>query len=228
MHILIVEDDTVAAEFLVKGLSELGHVVDHAADGLTGLDRALGTQPDALIVDCMLPELDGIAMVRQLRAKKIDTPVLFLSALREVDHRVRGLEAGGDDYVVKPYAFAEVRARLDALVRRHSSEVTASTLRLSDLELDRLRRTVMRAGKPIDLQPREFRMLEFLLENAGQVVTRTMLLEKVWGYHFEPKTRVIDVHISRLRAKIDRGFSEPLLQTIRGAGYSLRSSGTSG
>ncbi|MCY4003197.1 MAG: response regulator transcription factor [Rhodospirillales bacterium] len=228
MHILIVEDDTVAAEFLVKGLSELGHVVDHAADGLTGLDRALGTQPDALIVDCMLPELDGIAMVRQLRAKKIDTPVLFLSALREVDHRVRGLEAGGDDYVVKPYAFAEVRARLDALVRRHSSEVTASTLRLSDLELDRLKRTVMRAGKAIDLQPREFRMLEFLLENAGQVVTRTMLLEKVWGYHFEPKTRVIDVHISRLRAKIDRGFSEPLLQTIRGAGYSLRSSGTSG
>jgi len=227
MHILIVEDDTVAAEFLVKGLSELGHVVDHAADGLTGLDRALGTQPDALIVDCMLPELDGIAMVRQLRAKKIDTPVLFLSALREVEHRVRGLEAGGDDYVVKPYAFAEVRARLDALVRRHSSEVTASTLRLSDLELDRLKRTVMRAGKPIDLQPREFRMLEFLLENAGQVVTRTMLLEKVWGYHFEPKTRVIDVHISRLRAKIDRGFSEPLLQTIRGAGYSLRSSGTS-
>jgi len=227
MHILIVEDDTVAAEFLVKGLSELGHVVDHAADGLTGLDRALDTQPDALIVDCMLPELDGIAMVRQLRAKKIDTPVLFLSALREVDHRVRGLEAGGDDYVVKPYAFAEVRARLDALVRRHSSEVTASTLRLSDLELDRLKRTVMRAGKPIDLQPREFRMLEFLLENAGQVVTRTMLLEKVWGYHFEPKTRVIDVHISRLRAKIDRGFSEPLLQTIRGAGYSLRSSGTS-
>ena len=228
MHILVVEDDTVAAEFLVKGLSELGHVVDHAADGVTGLDRALDTQPDALIVDCMLPELDGIAMVRQLRAKKIDTPVLFLSALREVDHRVRGLEAGGDDYVVKPYAFAEVRARLDALVRRHSSEVTASTLRLSDLELDRLKRTVMRAGKPIDLQPREFRMLEFLLENAGQVVTRTMLLEKVWGYHFEPKTRVIDVHISRLRAKIDRGFSEPLLQTIRGAGYSLRSSGTSG
>lgn len=227
MHILIVEDDKVAAEFLVKGLSELGHVVDHAADGLTGLDRALDTQPDALIVDCMLPELDGIAMVRQLRAKKIDTPVLFLSALREVDHRVRGLEAGGDDYVVKPYAFAEVRARLDALVRRHSSEVTASTLRLSDLELDRLKRTVMRAGKPIDLQPREFRMLEFLLENAGQVVTRTMLLEKVWGYHFEPKTRVIDVHISRLRAKVDRGFSEPLLQTIRGAGYSLRSSGTS-
>ena len=227
MHILIVEDDTVAAEFLVKGLSELGHVVDHAADGLTGLDRALDTQPDALIVDCMLPELDGIAMVRQLRAKKIDTPVLFLSALREVDHRVRGLEAGGDDYVVKPYAFAEVRARLDALVRRHSSEVTTSTLRLSDLELDRLKRTVMRAGKPIDLQPREFRMLEFLLENAGQVVTRTMLLEKVWGYHFEPKTRVIDVHISRLRAKIDRGFSEPLLQTIRGAGYSLRGSGTS-
>jgi len=228
MHILIVEDDTVAAEFLVKGLSELGHVVDHAADGLTGLDRALGTQPDALIVDCMLPELDGIAMVRQLRAKKIDTPVLFLSALREVDHRVRGLEAGGDDYVVKPYAFAEVRARLDALVRRHSSEVTASTLRLTDLELHLLTRTVMLPGKPIAFQPREFRMLEFLLENAGQVVTRTMLLEKVWGYHFEPKTRVIDVHISRLRAKIDRGFSEPLLQTIRGAGYSLRSSGTSG
>ena len=226
MHILIVEDDRVAAEFLVKGLSELGHVVDHAPDGMTGLDRALETQPDALIVDCMLPELDGLAMVRQLRAKKIDTPVLFLSALREVDHRVRGLEAGGDDYVVKPYAFAEVRARLDALVRRHSSEVTASTLRLADLELDRLKRTVQRAGKPIELQPREFRMLEFLLENAGQVVTRTMLLEKVWGYHFEPKTRVIDVHISRLRAKIDRGFPKPLLQTIRGAGYSLRTSGS--
>ena len=224
MHILVVEDDTVAAEFLVKGLSELGHVVDHAADGLTGLDRALDTRPDALIVDCMLPELDGLTMVRQLRAKEIDTPVLFLSALREVDHRVRGLEAGGDDYVVKPYAFAEVRARLDALVRRQASKVTAPTLQLADLELDRLKRTVARAGKPIELQPREFRMLEFLLENAGQVVTRTMLLEKVWGYHFEPKTRVIDVHMSRLRAKIDRGFPEPLLHTIRGAGYSLRTS----
>lgn len=228
MHILVVEDDTVAAEFLVKGLSELGHVVDHAADGLTGLDRALDTRPDALIVDCMLPELDGLTMVRQLRAKEIDTPVLFLSALREVDHRVRGLEAGGDDYVVKPYAFAEVRARLDALVRRQASKVTAATLQLADLELDRLKRTVARAGKPIELQPREFRMLEFLLENAGQVVTRTMLLEKVWGYHFEPKTRVIDVHMSRLRAKIDRGFPEPLLHTIRGAGYSLRTSSPAG
>ena len=224
MHILVVEDDTVAAEYLVKGLTELGHVVDCAADGLTGLDQALGSHHDALIVDCMLPELDGIAMVRQLRAEKVDTPVLFLSALREVDHRVRGLEAGGDDYVVKPYAFAEVRARLDALVRRRSSEVTSSTLQLADLVLDRLKRTVNRGGKPIELQPREFRMLEFLMENAGQVVTRTMLLEKVWGYHFDPKTRVIDVHISRLRAKIDRGFAEPLLHTIRGAGYSLRAS----
>ncbi len=224
MHILVVEDDKVAAEFLVKSLSELGHVVDHATDGLTGLDRALESRPDALVVDCMLPELDGLAMVRRLRAEKVDTPVLFLSALREVDHRVRGLEAGGDDYVVKPFAFAEIRARLDALVRRRSLQQTSATLRLADLELDRLTRSVTRGDKPIELQPREFRMLEFLLENAGQVVTRTMLLEKVWGYHFDPKTRVIDVHISRLRAKIDRGFAKPLLHTIRGVGYSLRTS----
>ncbi len=222
MHILIVEDDSVAAEFLIRGFSELGHVVDHAADGVAGLDLAVDTRPDVLVVDCMLPEMDGIALVRQLRARRVDTPVLFLSALREVDSRVLGLEAGGDDYMVKPYAFAEVRARIDALVRRRTSEAGRSTLRLADLKLDRRTRTVTRAGRSVELQSREFRMLEFLLEHAGQVVTRTMILEKVWGYHFEPKSRVIDVHISRLRAKIDRGFPEPLLHTIRGAGYSLR------
>ncbi len=222
MHILVVEDDRAAAQFLTKGLTETGHLVDHAEDGETGLELALGGNHDALIVDRMLPKRDGLAMVEALRKSGVDTPVVFLSALGQVEQRVEGFDAGGDDYLVKPYAFSELLARLNAVVRRRSPEATATVLRVGDLELDRLKRTVVRAGKEIELQPREFRLLEYLMENTDQAVTRTMLLEKVWDYHFDPQNNVIDVHVSRLRAKIDRKFPEPLLHTIRGVGYSLR------
>lgn len=222
MKILVVEDDRTAAQFLTKGLAEAGHVVDHARDGEAGLDMALGGSHDALIVDRMLPKRDGISMVEDLRRRGVETPVLFLSALGEVDQRIQGFEAGGDDYVVKPYALGELLARLAAVVRRRSPEAARPALRVGDLELDRRRRTATRAGRRIDLQPREFRLLEYLMENAGQAVTRTMLLENVWDYHFDPQTNVIDVHVSRLRAKIDRDFDEPLLHTVRGTGYMVQ------
>lgn len=225
MRILLIEDDQETADYLRKGLLESGHVADHAATGPEGLAQALAGRYDALIVDRMLPGMDGLSVVRVLREEKVATPVLILSALGQVSDRVRGLRAGGDDYLVKPFAFSELLARLEALARRAGteSELEAQThLRAGDLEMDLLRRAVVRAGRPIELQPREFRLLEFLMRHAGQVVTRTMLLEGVWDYHFDPQTNVIDVHISRLRAKIDRGFDEPLLQTVRGAGYCLR------
>ncbi|HYN39164.1 MAG TPA: response regulator transcription factor [Rhodospirillales bacterium] len=225
MRILVIEDDQETADYLRKGLAESGHVADHAATGPDGLAQALAGRYDALIVDRMLPGLDGLSVIRVLREEKVPTPVLILSALGQVSDRVRGLRAGGDDYLVKPFAFSELLARLEALARRAGSEaeMEAQThLRTADLEMDLLRRTVVRAGRPIELQPREFRLLEFLMRHEGQVVTRTMLLEGVWDYHFDPQTNVIDVHISRLRAKIDKGFNEPLLQTVRGAGYSLR------
>jgi two-component system OmpR family response regulator len=197
--------------------------VDHAADGKDGLLLATTEKYDALVVDRMLPGVDGLTVIRTLRASANSTPVLILSALGEVDDRVKGLKAGGDDYLVKPFAFSELLARLEALARRASTSADSepTTLRAADLEMDLLRREVRRAGKPIDLQPREFQLLEFLLRHAGQVVTRTMLLEGVWDYHFDPQTNVIDVHISRLRAKIDKGFDRPLLHTVRGAGYRL-------
>ena len=221
MNILLVEDDTATASFIRKGLTEHGYVVDHAADGEDGLHLALNNPYDALIVDRMLPKLDGLTIIQTLRTKKIEVPVLILSALGEVDNRVEGLRAGGDDYLVKPYAFSELLARLQALLRRAQPVQEQTVLKLADLEMDLMKRQVKREGKVINLQPREFTLLEYLLRNTGQVVTRTMLLEKVWDYHFDPQTNVIDVHISRLRGKIDRDFELPLLHTIRGAGYML-------
>ncbi|MEO1018325.1 MAG: response regulator transcription factor [Pseudomonadota bacterium] len=228
MRILIVEDDKDAASYMAKGLKESGHNVDCAHDGKDGLFMAASEDYDALVVDRMLPGMDGLNIVKTLRATGNKTPVLFLSALGEVDDRVRGLRAGGDDYLVKPYAFSELLARVEALGRRRVSEaidVRDTILSYADLSMDLLSRSVSRAGREIDLQPREFKILEVLLRHAGQVMTRTMLLEKVWDYRFDPQTNVIDVHISRLRQKVDRGFEQPLIHTIRGAGYSLRLTG---
>ena len=223
MRILVIEDDKDVASFIRNGLAQAGCNVDHAANGKDGLFLATTETYDALVIDRMLPGIDGLTVIRTLRASANTTPVLILSALGEVDDRVKGLKAGGDDYLVKPFAFSELLARLEALARRakSSTDAPATTLKVGDLEMDLLRREVRRAGKPIDLQPREFQLLEFLLRHAGQVVTRTMLLEGVWDYHFDPQTNVIDVHISRLRSKIDRGFDHPLLHTVRGAGYRL-------
>ncbi|HVJ31393.1 MAG TPA: response regulator transcription factor [Gammaproteobacteria bacterium] len=223
MRILVIEDDKDVASFIRNGLAQAGCNVDHAANGRDGLFLATTESYDALVVDRMLPGIDGLTVIRTLRASANTTPVLILSALGEVDDRVKGLKAGGDDYLVKPFAFSELLARLEALARRAKtgSDAPATVLRAGDLEMDLLRREVRRAGKPIDLQPREFQLLEFLLRHVGQVVTRTMLLEGVWDYHFDPQTNVIDVHISRLRSKIDKGFERPLLHTVRGAGYRL-------
>lgn len=222
MRVLLIEDDRHTAEYLLKALAEIGAVTDHVADGREGLLQAVGAEYDALIVDRMLPGLDGVGIVRTLRAAGNRTPVLFLSALGEVDDRVEGLRAGGDDYLVKPFAFSELHARLEVLLRRGSVETPQTRLRIADLELDLLKREVTRGGREIQLQPREFRLLEYLVRHAGQVVTRTMLLEQVWDYHFDPQTNVIDVHISRLRGKIDKDFDPPLLQTVRGVGYMIR------
>jgi len=222
MHVLIIEDDPQAASFIAKGLKESGHATDHAANGRDGLYLATEGHHDALVVDRMLPGLDGLAIIQALRASGHRMPVLILSALGEVDDRVEGLRAGGDDYLVKPFAFAELLARLEALVRRGEAEAPRTRLQVADLEMDLLARRVRRANRPIELQPREFRLLEYLMRHAGQVVTRTMLLEHVWDYHFDPQTNVIDVHVSRLRSKIDRDFDRPLLQTVRGAGYVMR------
>jgi two-component system OmpR family response regulator len=223
MRILVIEDDVETAGYLRKGLGESGHVVDHAASGPDGLAMALADSYDAMIVDRMLPGLDGLTLIKSLREQKIVTPVLILSALGQVNDRVRGLKAGGDDYLIKPFAFSELLARLEALARRGGADDRVATkLKVADLEMDLLARIVRRGGRQIDLQPREFRLLEYLMRHAGHVVTRTMLLEGVWDYHFDPQTNVIDVHISRLRGKIDKGFSAPLLHTVRGAGYTLR------
>jgi two-component system OmpR family response regulator len=224
MHILIVEDDQVARDTLAKGLRDVGHSVDVAADGVEGLQLASSLPIELAIVDRMLPKLDGLALVQSLRATGRKTPVLILSALGEVDDRVMGLRAGGDDYLTKPYHLAELLARVEALARRgDGAGGEANTkLRLADLELDRMTRRVMRGGKKIELTAREFQLLEFMMRHSGQVVTRTMLLEGVWDYHFDPQTNVIDVHISRLRQAIDKDFDKPLLHTVRGAGYSLR------
>ncbi len=223
MRILVIEDDRDTAAFIAKGLTESGHVVDRAADGKDGLFLALEESYDAVVVDRMLPGLDGLSIVKSMRAAEIRTPVLILSALGEVDDRVEGLQKGGDDYLTKPFAFSELLARLEALARRAEGEGVVTRLQVADLEMDLLARTVKRGGKAIDLKPREFRLLEYLMRHGGQVVTRTMLLEKVWDYHFDPQTNVIDVHVSRLRRKIDREFDVELLHTVRGAGYVLRS-----
>ncbi len=223
MRILIIEDDREAAAYLVKAFREAGHVADHAADGLDGYALAREGDYDVLVVDRMLPKLDGLSLIRSLREQEVETPTLILSALGQVDDRVKGLRAGGDDYLTKPYAFSELLARVEVLSRRRKGVSGEPThYRVGDLELDRLSHRVARAGQDIPLQPREFRLLEYLMRHAGQVVTRTMLLENVWDYHFDPQTNVIDVHVSRLRAKIDKGQSAPLIHTIRGAGYMVR------
>lgn len=221
MKILLVEDDRRAADYLAKGLGALGHVVAHAYDGETGLAQASGGHYDAIVLDRMLPRLDGLEVVRRLRAAGSQVPVLILSALDEVDERIQGLRAGGDDYLTKPYHLEELTARLEALVRRHGETPPGGRMTLADLELDTRTRRVSRAGRKIELTAREFQLLEFLMRHARQVVTRTMILEGVWDYHFDPKTNVIDVHVSRLRQAIDKGFDRPLLHTVRGAGYTL-------
>jgi two-component system OmpR family response regulator len=223
LQILVIEDDHEAANYLAKGLSELGHRADKADDGEAGLQMALDRDYDILIVDRMLPKRDGLAVIEELRKSGNHTPVLILSALGQVDDRVTGLKAGGDDYLPKPYAFTELQARVEALARRpKSASQVETTYTVGDLTLDRMAHSCRRGDMEIPLQPREFRLLEYLMQHAGQVVTRTMLLENVWEYHFDPQTNVIDVHISRLRGKIDKGFDMPLLHTIRGAGYTIR------
>ncbi len=226
MRILLIEDDSSVADFIVRGFKEAGHTIDHANNGKDGLFMATTETYDALIVDRMLPGVDGLSITRTLRASDDNTPVLILSALGQVDDRVKGLQAGGDDYLVKPFAFSELEARIDALSRRSKGKTeTETTLSIADLQMDLLSREVRRGEQVITLQPRDFQLLEFLMRHRGQVVTRTMLLENVWDYHFDPQTNVIDVHISRLRAKIDKGFDIPLIHTVRGAGYKIDATG---
>ncbi len=222
MRVLVIEDDRETAQFLLKALKESGHNSDTASDGETGFSMARDGNYEVLVVDRMLPMRDGLSIIEGLRREGVQTPVLILSALGSVDDRVKGLRAGGDDYLTKPYAFSELLARIEALSRRKEPEAQTTRYVVGDLVLDRLSHKVTRAGENIPLQAREFRLLEYLMRHAGQVVTRTMLLEHVWDYHFDPQTNVIDVHISRLRSKIDKGFSRPLLHTVRGAGYVVR------
>jgi two-component system, OmpR family, response regulator len=222
MRLLIIEDDRESADYLAKAFREVGYVADIAGDGEEGLALAEGGGYDVLVVDRMLPKRDGLSLIGALREKGNRTPALILSALGQVDDRIKGLRAGGDDYLPKPYSFAELLARIDVLSRRRVGPAEETTYRVGDLELDRLSHRVTRGKEELTLQPREFRLLEYLMKHAGQVVTRTMLLENVWDYHFDPQTNVIDVHISRLRSKIDKGFERPLLHTIRGAGYMIR------
>ncbi|MGF0536739.1 response regulator transcription factor [Agrobacterium sp. ES01] len=225
MKILVIEDDLEAAAYMTKAFREAGIVADHASDGESGLFMATENSYDVMVIDRMLPRRDGLSVISELRRKSIDTPVLILSALGQVDDRVTGLRAGGDDYLPKPYAFSELLARVEVLGRRKGKPEQDMVYRVGDLELDRLSHEVRRGGKEILLQPREFRLLEYLMKNAGQVVTRTMLLEHVWDYHFDPQTNVIDVHVSRLRSKIEKEFETSLLKTVRGAGYMIKDEG---
>jgi len=222
MKVLIVEDDAETADYIVNGLTEHGHVVDHAHNGREGLFLAGAGAYEVAVVDRMLPGLDGLSLVKALRGDGVKTAVLFLTNLGGIDDRVEGLDAGGDDYLVKPFAFSELLARVNALGRRPVTPTVDTVLRVADLDMDLLKRGVTRAGKTIELQPREFKLLECLMRNAGRVVTRTMLLELVWDFHFDPKTNIVETHMSRLRAKVDRGFDCELIHTIRGSGYSLR------
>lgn len=222
MKILLIEDDTRTAQHIIKSLRQHGHVADHASNGRDGLYLAAGELYDVMIVDRMLPGLDGLGVVKTIRGAGVKTPVLFLTTLGGIDDRVEGLEAGGDDYLVKPFAFAELLARINALARRPPMTAVEAVLRVADLEMDLLKRTVVRAGRRIELQPQEFRLLEYLVRNSGRVVTRTMLLENVWEFHFDPQTSVVETHISRLRSKVDRGFEFELIHTVRGSGYCLR------
>jgi len=222
VRILLVEDDETIADFVEKGLREAGFAVDRAADGDSGLHRALAEPYDVAIVDVMLPKRDGLALIDALRARGIRTPVLILSARRSVDDRVRGLQAGGDDYLTKPFAFTELLARVQALIRRATGASEPTRLAVADLSMDLLSRRVQRGGHTIELRPREFSLLEYLLRNPGKVLSKTMILSHVWGYTFDPSTNVVDVLVSRLRDKIDRPFDQKLLHTVRGVGYVLR------
>jgi two-component system OmpR family response regulator len=221
MKVLLVEDDESVARYIEEGLGAAGYDVVHASDGESGRQLALASQWDVMVVDRMLPALDGLTLVKKLRASGDDTPILILSALGEVDDRVGGLQAGADDYLIKPFSFAELQARLEVLLRRRSSDAAQTSLLVGDLRMDLLSQRVIRDGQQLQLQPREYKLLEYLMRHAGQVVTRAMLLEHVWGYHFDPQTNVIDVHVSRLRQKVDKGFSTALLETVRGTGYRL-------
>jgi two-component system OmpR family response regulator len=222
MRILVVEDDKKIASFVMKGLKEAGFAVDLAINGEDGLHQALTAPYDAAIIDIMLPKLDGLQLIEELRRQKINTPVLILSAKRSVDDRVKGLQKGGDDYLTKPFAFSELLARVQALIRRAHGSVEPTSLTIGDLSLDLLSRRVLRSGKQLDLQPREFALLEYLMRNAGQVVSKAMIMEHVWDYHFDPETNVVEARICRLRDKIDREFDQKLIHTIRGVGYVLR------
>ena len=221
MRALLVEDDATIAEFVGRGLREAGFAVDHALDGDAGLTAALQQSYDVAIVDVMLPKRDGLSLIDELRRRSVTTPVLILSARRSVDDRVRGLQAGGDDYLTKPFAFAELLARVHALVRRATRTPEPTTLTIDDVSLDLLSRRVTRSGEVLDLRPREFALLEYLLRNPGRVVSKTMILSHVWDYNFDPQTNIVDVLVSRLRDKIDRPFEQKLLQTVRGVGYVL-------
>ena len=221
MRILLVEDDRQTAAYVAKGLTEEGHIVDALTDGRDGLVQATSEPYDLVIVDRMLPGVDGLSLVKTLRAAGSKVPILILTSLGGVDDKVDGLEAGADDYVVKPFAFSELQARVNALARRPPMRSEESVLKVADLEMDLIARNVKRAGQLIDLQPREFRLLEVLLRNKGRIVTRTMLLERVWDFHFDPKTSVVETHISRLRAKVDKPFDNELIQTVRGTGYTI-------
>jgi len=222
MKVLVIEDDLDTADYIAGGLKEHGHVVDRTASGRDGLFLAADGSHDVMVVDRMLPGVDGLTLVKTLRGAAVRTPVLFLTTLGGIDDRVEGLEAGGDDYLVKPFAFTELLARLNALARRPPLTEIETVLKVADLEMDLVRRSVARAGRRIDLQPREFRLLEYLMRHAGQVVTRTMLLEQVWEFQFDPRTNIVETHVSRLRAKVDRDFDAELIHTVRGAGYCLR------
>ena len=221
MRILLVEDDLNIASFILKGLKEAGFAIDHAANGEDGLHLAINEPYDAAIIDIMLPKLDGLTLIEELRGKKINTPVIILSAKRSVDDRIKGLQTGGDDYLTKPFSFSELLARVEALIRRSTRTTETTRLRVGDLSMELLTRKIVRAGKKIDLQPREFSLLEYLMRNEGRVVSKTMILEHVWDYNFDPQTDVVDVLVCRLRNKVDRDFDERMIHTIRGVGYVL-------
>lgn len=222
MKVLLVEDDVAGADYVKRALKEVGHAVDHAANGRDGLMLAAGEHYDVMVLDLMLPQVGGLTILRTIRSAGIDTPVLLLTARDAIEDRVGGLEAGGDDYLVKPFAMAELLARLNALARRPPTQTVETVLSVGDLRMDLLKRTVARAGVRVDLQPKEFSLLEQLMRHAGRVVTRTMLLETVWDFHFDPRTNIVETHVSRLRAKVDRGHPDELIHTVRGAGYCLR------
>ncbi|MCF6248609.1 MAG: response regulator transcription factor [Desulfobacula sp.] len=222
MRLLIVEDDIEIASFIIKGLKQEGFAVDHAGDGEDGLQMAVMESYDVMIIDIMLPTMDGLSIVEKIRKKHINTPVLILSAKRSVGDRVIGIQKGGDDYMVKPFAFSELLARVQALIRRSTGFVESGSLTIGDLSIDLLKRDACRAGKKLELQPREFSLLEYLARNAGRVVSKTMILEHVWDFHFDPQTNVVDVLVCRLRGKVDKNFAGKMIQTIRGVGYVLK------